>query len=99
MRVAAAPARRATTAATVMSTVEPETIAAARVVFDAVASPSETRLIQAARAAGTPVITGGEVVALQAEEQFVLYTGIRPTPEQIARASAFSRESLSPPVE
>ena len=78
---------------------EPETIAAARVVFDAVASPSETRLIQAARAAGTPVITGGEVVALQAEEQFVLYTGIRPTPEQIARASAFSRESLSPPVE
>jgi len=70
---------------------EPATIAAARVVFDVVASPSETRLIHAAREAGIPVITGGEVVALQAEEQFVLYTGIRPTPEQIARAAAFSR--------
>lgn len=66
-------------------------ITAARLVFDVVASPSETRLIQAARAAHRPVITGAEVATLQAEEQFVLYTGIRPTPEQIARASAFSR--------
>ncbi|TFD07080.1 shikimate 5-dehydrogenase [Cryobacterium sp. TMT1-66-1] len=66
-------------------------IAAARVVFDVVASPSETPLILAARALGTPVITGAEVVALQAEEQFYLYTGIRPTPDQVRRASAFSR--------
>ncbi|MFO7691112.1 MAG: shikimate 5-dehydrogenase [Cryobacterium sp.] len=71
----------------------PEVIRAARVVFDVVASPAETPLIEAARALGTPVITGAEVVALQAEEQFVLYTGIRPTPDQVARASAFSRES------
>ena len=69
-----------------------EVIAAAQIVFDVVASPAETPLILAARALGTPVITGAEVVALQAEEQFVLYTGIRPTPEQVARASAFSRE-------
>ncbi|WP_268753674.1 shikimate 5-dehydrogenase [Arthrobacter sp. Leaf234] len=64
---------------------------AARVVFDVVASPSETPLVLATRAAGKPVITGAEVVALQAEEQFVLYTGIRPTPEQVRAAGEFSR--------
>ncbi|MFJ6001351.1 shikimate 5-dehydrogenase [Arthrobacter sp. NPDC092385] len=66
-------------------------IDAAQVVFDVVASPSETPLILAARAAGKPVITGAEVVALQAEEQFVLYTGVRPTPEQVRAAGEFSR--------
>ena len=66
-------------------------IAAASTVFDVVASPAETPLIVAARALGKPVITGAEVVALQAEEQFFLYTGIRPTPDQVRRASAFSR--------
>jgi shikimate dehydrogenase len=69
----------------------PAAIAAASVVFDVVASPAETPLILAARALGKPVITGAEVVALQAEEQFYLYTGIRPTPDQVQRASAFSR--------
>jgi shikimate dehydrogenase len=63
----------------------------ARVVFDVVASPSETPLVLAARAAGKPVITGAEVVALQAEEQFVLYTGLRPTPDQVRAAGEFSR--------
>ncbi|HKU36331.1 MAG TPA: shikimate 5-dehydrogenase [Paenarthrobacter sp.] len=67
------------------------TIAAAKVVFDVVALPSETPLIAAARAAGKPVITGAEVIAIQAEEQFVLYTGVRPTPEQVREASEFSR--------
>ncbi|OUM40290.1 shikimate 5-dehydrogenase [Arthrobacter agilis] len=67
-------------------------IDAAQVVFDVVASPSETPLILAAREAGTPVITGAEVVALQAEEQFVLYTGVRPTPEQVRAAGEFSRQ-------
>lgn len=65
---------------------------AAQVVFDVVASPSETPLIRAARGAGKPVITGAEVVALQAEEQFVLYTGVRPTPEQVQAAGVFSRQ-------
>jgi shikimate dehydrogenase len=37
------------------------------------------------------VITGAEVVKLQALEQFVLYTGVRPTDEQAQRASEFSR--------
>jgi shikimate dehydrogenase len=37
------------------------------------------------------VITGGEVIALQAAEQFERYTGLRPTAEQVAAASAISR--------
>jgi shikimate dehydrogenase len=63
----------------------------ARTVFDVVALPSETPLIKAARAAGVDVITGAEVIALQAAEQFERYTGVRPTAEQIAEASAISR--------
>ncbi|AFM18930.1 shikimate 5-dehydrogenase [Mycolicibacterium chubuense NBB4] len=63
----------------------------ARTVFDVVALPSETPLIAAARAAGVGVITGAQVIALQAAEQFERYTGVRPSPEQIAEASAVSR--------
>jgi shikimate dehydrogenase len=70
---------------------EEATIAKAHTVFDVVALPSETPLIKAARAAGVHVITGAEVIALQAAEQFVRYTGVRPTSEQIAEASAVSR--------
>ena len=66
-------------------------IAKADTVFDVVALPSETPLIVAARAAGRPVITGAEVIALQAAEQFERYTGVRPTAEQVAAASAVSR--------
>lgn len=68
-----------------------DVIASARTVFDVVALPSETPLIVAARAAGKQVITGAEVIALQAAEQFERYTGVRPIPEQVAAASAFSR--------
>jgi shikimate dehydrogenase len=66
-------------------------IADAHPVFDVVARPSETPLITAARAFGAAVITGAEVIALQAAEQFERYTGVRPTDEQIAAASAVSR--------
>ncbi|CAN3130546.1 shikimate 5-dehydrogenase [Mycobacterium sp. smrl_JER01] len=69
----------------------PTAIAAADTVFDVVALPSETPLVKAARQAGTRVITGAEVIALQAAEQFERYTGVRPSPEQIAEASALSR--------
>lgn len=68
-----------------------DVIAAAHTVFDVVAVPSETPLIVAARAAGKQVITGAEVIALQAAEQFERYTGVRPTAQQVAEASAFSR--------
>lgn len=64
---------------------------AAQVVFDVVAYPSETPLIRAAKTAGTPSITGAEVIALQAARQFERYTGVVPTDDQIQRASAFSR--------
>ncbi|WP_243398162.1 shikimate 5-dehydrogenase [Deinococcus koreensis] len=69
----------------------PEQIAAASTVFDVVALPAETPLIREARRQGRPVITGLEVIALQALEQFVLYTGVRPTAEQVAAAVAHAR--------
>ena len=68
-----------------------EEIEAATWVFDVVAMPAETPLIKAARAAGKHVITGAEVIALQAAEQFVLYTGVRPSDEQVRAASEYSR--------
>jgi shikimate dehydrogenase len=68
-----------------------EAIDAAKVVFDVVALPAETPLVKAARAAGKPVITGAEVATIQALEQFVLYTGVRPTAEQVRVAEEFMR--------
>lgn len=64
------------------------TVEDASVVFDVVAMPVETPLIQAGRAAGKEVITGGEVIALQAAEQFRLYTGVEVSPEDVAEAEA-----------
>jgi shikimate dehydrogenase len=36
------------------------------------------------------VIDGASIMELQALEQFVLYTGVRPTPDQVARAEAYA---------
>jgi shikimate dehydrogenase len=66
-------------------------VRSARFVFDVVALPAETPLIRLARSLGKSVISGAEVAALQAVEQFVLYTGSRPNAEQIDRAAAFAR--------
>lgn len=63
----------------------------ATTVFDVVAFPSETPLIVAGRASGAAVITGAEVIALQAARQFERYTGVQLTADQVARASEFSR--------
>ncbi|MDH6680629.1 shikimate dehydrogenase [Rhodococcus sp. LBL1] len=68
-----------------------DAVVAAEAVFDVVAMPPDTPLVRVATAHGKTVITGAEVIALQAAEQFALYTGVRPTDEQIRRASAFSR--------
>lgn len=68
-----------------------EAVEAAKVVFDVVALPAESPLIQAGRAAGKTVITGAEVATIQALEQFVLYTGIRPSDEQVRAAEEFMR--------
>jgi shikimate dehydrogenase len=68
-----------------------EAIAQTSVVFDVVALPAETPLVSAGRMAGKTVITGAEVATLQALEQFVLYTGIRPTPDEVEAAQDFMR--------
>lgn len=65
--------------------------AAAATVFDVVAVPPDTPLVRFARERGIPVITGDEVIALQAALQFELYTGVAPTREQVRRASEYSR--------
>ncbi|GGU73529.1 shikimate 5-dehydrogenase [Pseudomonas laurentiana] len=70
---------------------QPEAIEAAQCVFDVVAMPVQTPLIGQAQALGKSVITGLDVIALQALEQFVLYTGVRPTDEQVAAAVAYAR--------
>jgi shikimate dehydrogenase len=67
-------------------------IESAQFVFDVVAFPAETPLVRKATAMGKQVIDGTEVVVLQAVEQFVLYTGIRPQQEQIQKAFRFARE-------
>jgi len=59
----------------------------AETVFDVVAVPVETPLIQAARQLGLSVITGDAVLVLQGVEQFVLYTGHRPTERQLQAAA------------
>jgi shikimate dehydrogenase len=68
-----------------------DVVAGARYVIDAVADPAQTPLVRAARAARGRVVTGAEILALQASVQFVLYTGVRPTPGQVAQATAFAR--------
>lgn len=66
-------------------------IARCDVAFDVVALPAETPFLAAARAAGKRVITGAEVATLQALEQFVLYTGVRPDQSDVEAAAAFAR--------
>ncbi|HVI49648.1 MAG TPA: shikimate 5-dehydrogenase [Candidatus Sulfotelmatobacter sp.] len=66
-------------------------IDAAAVIFDVVALPVETPLIRAAQERGKQIISGADVIALQAVEQFVLYTGVRPSDDQVRRAAAFAR--------
>jgi shikimate dehydrogenase len=66
----------------------------ARTVLDVVAMPAETPLIRLARECGKTVITGADVVVLQAVEQFVLYTQVRPADDQIAQAFAGAAVAL-----
>ena len=67
------------------------TVRHSEVVVDVVAVPASTPLVMAARVAGKQVVTGAEVIALQAAEQFERYTGVRPTPEQVREAAEVSR--------
>ncbi len=70
----------------------PDVIASASVVFDVVARPAETPLIVAARRAGKQVVTGAEVSVRQALEQFVLYTGVRPSAGQVQAAADWAND-------
>lgn len=65
-------------------------IAQAHTIFDVVAVPPQTPLILEAQKQGKHIISGAEVIILQAVEQFVLYTGIRPTQAQIAEAAQYA---------
>ena len=66
-------------------------VRSAQFVFDVVAVPPETPLIQLAHSLGKITIAGSEVSVLQAVEQFVIYTGVRPAAELIEKAAAFAR--------
>ena len=63
----------------------------ATVVFDVVAVPVITPLIELAKSLGKRTISGSEVMTLQAVEQFALYTGITPDQELIKKAAEYSR--------
>ncbi len=70
-----------------------EVVEAAATVLEVVAVPERTPLVRLAQELGRDVVTGVEVAALQAAEQFARYTGVRPTADQVRRASAFSRRT------
>ena len=58
--------------------------------LEAVYLPPDTPLVRLAREAGARVVEGGAIMELQALEQFVRYTGVRPTADQVARAEAYA---------
>jgi shikimate dehydrogenase len=69
-------------------------VQAATTVFDVIAFPAETPLIKVAINLGKQIITGAEVIALQAALQFAAYTGVELTADQVSRASEFSRLAI-----
>ncbi|WP_288063513.1 shikimate 5-dehydrogenase [Rodentibacter caecimuris] len=66
-------------------------ITQAKTAFDVVAIPAETPFIQFAESLGKQIISGAEVIVLQAVEQFELYTHQRLNDELVAEAAAFAR--------
>ncbi|MCT1442768.1 MULTISPECIES: shikimate 5-dehydrogenase [Corynebacterium] len=70
-----------------------EEISAADIIFDCVAYPVETPLVSYATQAGKTVLNGGEIIALQAAEQFEKYTGIRPSAADVEEAESYTRNS------
>lgn len=65
-------------------------IADAEIAFDVVQYPPETRFLTTAKGLGKRIITGTEVATIQALEQFVLYTGVRPSVEQVREAADYA---------
>ena len=62
-----------------------------QIIFDVVAVPAVTPLIDFANSLGKQTINGAEVMTLQALEQFALYTGITPSLELVQKAAGYSR--------
>ncbi|MDF7669962.1 shikimate 5-dehydrogenase [Orbaceae bacterium ESL0721] len=63
----------------------------AEIVFDVVAIPVMTPMLKYATQLGKKIISGADVAAIQAVEQFVLYTGIRPSEDLVQEAAEFAR--------
>ena len=66
-------------------------VKSAKTIFDVVAVPAITPLISKAKLFDKNVVVGTDVMTLQAVEQFVLYTGIRPSKDLISKAAEYSR--------
>jgi shikimate dehydrogenase len=64
-----------------------ELIETADWILDGVSKPAETPLIQKAKALNKKTINGMELLFLQATEEFELYTGRRPSPELVQKAT------------
>lgn len=67
-----------------------ESIAAATAVFDVVYLPPDTPMVRLARSLGKATLTGDDVMLRQSLEQFVMYTGVRPSPEQVRAAEDYA---------
>jgi shikimate dehydrogenase len=65
---------------------------AADVIFEVVAMPAQTPLVKLAQQKNKQVILGSDVFAIQAVEQFIMYTGVRPSDEQFRQAAEYSRQ-------
>ncbi|WP_019516180.1 shikimate 5-dehydrogenase [Sphingomonas sp. Mn802worker] len=72
----------------------PQVVTRCSVAVEVVALPAETPFLRAARAAGKVTIAGADIAVLQALEQFVLYTGVRPDDDDVAHAAAFARGEI-----
>lgn len=68
-------------------------VAAASFVMDVVYMPPRTPLIELAAECGATITTGDSIMLLQALEQFVRYTGVRPSVEQVRRAEEYASSS------
>jgi shikimate dehydrogenase len=66
----------------------------AQCIFEVVALPVETPLLKLAENKEKAVITGSEVFAIQAVEQFVLYTGVRPDDRLFHQAALHARNDV-----
>jgi 3-dehydroquinate dehydratase/shikimate dehydrogenase len=68
-----------------------------RCIFDLVYNPAETRLLQMARAQGTPAVSGVEMFVHQGARQFEIWTG-KPAPVEQMRAAVLRQLGVRAPA-